>query len=131
MLLSEINLKLIGGLWRGPSDHINLWWLWPSVSDLMFQASTYFIILSIRISSSQSVTVNFTTTVVPYTVVPPPLIRAPLLQLKSDLVRGMVSLEGENLVVFYCLSVSEIWPDNRMAFGRSVLIRGGAIAAEY
>lgn len=97
----------------------------------MFQASTYFTILSIRISSCQSVTVNFTTTFVPYTVVPPPLVREPLLQLKSDLVRGMVSLEGENLVVFYCLSVSEIWPDNRMAFDRSVLIRGGTIAAEY
>jgi len=32
---------------------------------------------------------------------------------------------GGNLVVFYYLSVSEIWPDRRMAFDGSGLIRGG------
>ena len=33
--------------------------------------------------------------------------------LKSGLIRGVASLEGDNLVVFYYLSVSEIWPDKR------------------
>jgi hypothetical protein len=33
--------------------------------------------------------------------------------LKTDLIRGMASLEGDNLVVFYYLSVSENWPDKR------------------
>ena len=33
--------------------------------------------------------------------------------LKSGLIRGMASLEGDNLVVFYYLSVSENWPDKR------------------
>jgi hypothetical protein len=33
--------------------------------------------------------------------------------LKTGLIRGMASLVGDNLVVFYYLSVSEIWPDKR------------------
>jgi hypothetical protein len=33
--------------------------------------------------------------------------------LKTDLIRGMASLEGDNLVIFYYLSVSENWPDKR------------------
>jgi hypothetical protein len=33
--------------------------------------------------------------------------------LKSGLIRSMASLEGDNLVVFYYLSVSENWPDKR------------------
>jgi hypothetical protein len=33
--------------------------------------------------------------------------------LKTGLIRGMASLEWDNLVVFYYLSVSEIWPDKR------------------
>jgi hypothetical protein len=28
---------------------------------------------------------------------------------KKDLIKGVVSLEGDNLVVFYYLSASEIW----------------------
>jgi len=36
-----------------------------------------------------------------------------LLKWKSGLTRGVVSLEGDNLVVFYYLSVHEIWPDKR------------------
>jgi hypothetical protein len=31
--------------------------------------------------------------------------------LKTGLIRGMASLEGDNIVVFYDLSVSENWPD--------------------
>jgi hypothetical protein len=38
-------------------------------------------------------------------------IRPPLLQRKSVLIRGMASLEGNNLLVFYLLCASEIWPD--------------------
>jgi hypothetical protein len=33
--------------------------------------------------------------------------------LKAGLIRGMASLEGDNLVVFYFLGVSENWPDKR------------------
>jgi hypothetical protein len=33
--------------------------------------------------------------------------------LKTGLIRGMASLEGDNLVVFYYHSVSENWPDKR------------------
>jgi hypothetical protein len=33
--------------------------------------------------------------------------------LKTGLIRGMASLEGDNLVVFYYLSVSENWPYKR------------------
>jgi hypothetical protein len=32
---------------------------------------------------------------------------------KSGLIRGVVFLEGTSLVVFFYLSVSEIWPDKR------------------
>ena len=32
---------------------------------------------------------------------------------ETGLIRGMASLEGDNLVVFYYLSVSENWPDKR------------------
>jgi hypothetical protein len=35
----------------------------------------------------------------------------------------MASLKGDDLVVFYYLSASEIWPDERVAF-KSGLIRG-------
>ena len=45
--------------------------------------------------------------------------------LKTGLIRGMASLEGDNLVVFYYLSVSENWSDKRVAFGESGFIRGG------
>ena len=34
----------------------------------------------------------------------------PLLQWKCDPPRGVASLEGDNVVVFYYLSTSEIWP---------------------
>jgi len=38
----------------------------------------------------------------------------------------VISLEGDNLVVFYYYSESEIWPDKRgVAFGRSDIIRRG------
>jgi hypothetical protein len=33
--------------------------------------------------------------------------------LKSGLIREVASLEGDNLVVLYYLSASEIWPDKR------------------
>jgi hypothetical protein len=36
-----------------------------------------------------------------------------LLQWKSGLIREVVSLEGNNLVVFYYLSASEMWADKR------------------
>ena len=36
--------------------------------------------------------------------------------LKSGLIRGVASLEGDNLVVFYYLSESENWPDKRDGF---------------
>jgi hypothetical protein len=45
--------------------------------------------------------------------------------LKTGLIRGVVSLEGYNLVVFYYLSVSENWPDKRVVFGERGFIRGG------
>ena len=32
---------------------------------------------------------------------------------ETGLIRGVASLEGDNLVVFYYLSVSENWPDKR------------------
>jgi hypothetical protein len=35
----------------------------------------------------------------------------------------MASLEGDNLVVFYYLSVSDIWPDKRVTFGENGLIK--------
>jgi len=35
----------------------------------------------------------------------------------------MASLVGDNLVVFYYSSASEIWHDKRVAFGESGLIR--------
>ena len=42
------------------------------------------------------------------------LIRLPFLQWKSGLIiRGVVCLEGNNLVVFYYPSASDIWPDKR------------------
>ena len=34
---------------------------------------------------------------------------------------------GDNLVVFYSLSTSEIWPDKRMVFGGSGLVIGGLL----
>ena len=34
--------------------------------------------------------------------------------LKSGLTRGVSSLEEDNLGAFYYVSVSEIWPDERM-----------------
>jgi hypothetical protein len=37
----------------------------------------------------------------------------------------MASLEGDNLVVFYYLNVSKIWPDKRDSFGGKSLTRGG------
>ena len=41
----------------------------------------------------------------------PPLIKLPILQWESDGMKGMPSLEGDNLLVFHILSASEIWPD--------------------
>ena len=46
---------------------------------------------------------------------------------KSVLVRGVLSLEGDNLVVFYYLSASEICPDKGAAIGESGIIRGGLL----
>jgi len=44
----------------------------------------------------------------------PPLINPTLLHLKDGLIRGLASLDGDNLVVFYYHSVSEIWSDKRV-----------------
>ena len=49
-----------------------------------------------------------------------PLIMPPILQWKMASIRGVASLEGNNLVVFYYLSTFEIWPDNR----RGIITRG-------
>ena len=38
--------------------------------------------------------------------------------MKSDLIRGVVSLEGSSLVVFCYLSASEIWPDKSGGLSR-------------
>ena len=35
----------------------------------------------------------------------------------SGLIAGVASLEGDNYVVFYYLTASEIWPDKRGSFG--------------
>jgi hypothetical protein len=43
---------------------------------------------------------------------------APLVHLKSGLIRGVVSLEGSSLVVFCYLVASEIWPDKRGGLSR-------------
>ena len=40
---------------------------------------------------------------------------------------GGASLEGDNLVVFYYLSASEIWPDKRVVFSGSGFIREGLL----
>jgi len=54
--------------------------------------------------------------------------------LKSDLIKGMLlkkrmlSLEGDNLVVFCYLNASEIWPDNRGGLYMGVaLLEGGLL----
>jgi len=39
----------------------------------------------------------------------------------------VASLQGDNLVLFYYLSASEIWPDKRVACGGSGLTRGGLL----
>ena len=40
----------------------------------------------------------------------PPLIRPHLLKWKSGLIRGVASLKGDKLIVFYYLKAFEIWP---------------------
>jgi len=59
----------------------------------------------------------------------PPLIKPPPSALKKIcfITRGVASLEGDNLVVFYYLGASEIWPDKRVAFGGRGLIRRGLL----
>jgi len=54
---------------------------------------------------------------------------SPPLQWKSGLIRGVASHEGDNLLLFYYLSSSEIWPDkNRgVVFGVRGLIRRGLL----
>ena len=42
-----------------------------------------------------------------------PLIRPPILEWKSNLIRGVTSLEGNSIVICNYLSASEIWPDKR------------------
>ena len=41
--------------------------------------------------------------------------------------RGMAYLEGDNLVAFYYISASELWLDEKGAFGGSDLIRKGLL----
>jgi hypothetical protein len=36
---------------------------------------------------------------------------------ESGLIRGVVSLEGGQIIVFYYFIASEIWPDKWVAFG--------------
>jgi hypothetical protein len=55
----------------------------------------------------------------------PPLIKPPLLQWKSGLIRKVVSLERENVVVFYYCNASEIWPDDRDGFLWEWSYKGG------
>ena len=55
----------------------------------------------------------------------PSFIRPPLLQSICRLMRGVVSLEGDNLVVFYYLSASESWSDKK-----DVLWLEGPVARE-
>ena len=59
-----------------------------------------------------------------------PLRRKPLLEGKSvlkDYRGGGASLEGDNLVVLYYLSASEIWPDKWVVFSGSGFIREGLL----
>ena len=44
--------------------------------------------------------------------------------MKNCYMRGMAFLEGHNLVMFYNLRASEIWPDNRVTSGGSSLMIG-------
>jgi hypothetical protein len=41
---------------------------------------------------------------------------------ECGLIRGMVSLEGYTIVIFYCLKI-DIGPDKRVVFGRSGFVR--------
>jgi hypothetical protein len=43
----------------------------------------------------------------------------------------MVPFEGENLVVFYYISASEIWLNRGVAFGGSGLVRWGLSTVPY
>ena len=47
---------------------------------------------------------------------------------KSGLIQGILSLEGDNLVVVWYLSASEIWPDKRGGGGgykkEALLLKG-------
>jgi hypothetical protein len=40
----------------------------------------------------------------------------------GGLIREIASLVGNNLVVIYYLSASEIWPDKRVAFGKGTTV---------
>ena len=63
-----------------------------------------------------------------------PLVKPSLLQWTNGLIGGVASLEGDNLVVFYQLCASEIWPDNYLrgvAFGESDLVKMVFILAKY
>ena len=46
------------------------------------------------------------------------------------LVIGAVSLEEDNLVVFYYLNATKRWPDKRIDFGSSWLVRGAVSLEE-
>ena len=59
------------------------------------------------------ITVFFITVDPPF---PPPLIRPSILQRKSDLIRLVTSLEGDNLAVFYYFGAFEICSDKGVAF---------------
>ena len=47
--------------------------------------------------------------------------------LKSDLTRGVISLEEDNLVAFYYVSTSEIWPDEK----DSLIKRGNTVLSYF
>jgi hypothetical protein len=51
--------------------------------------------------------------------------------LKNGLIRGVASLEGDNLVDLFYLSADEIWSDKRATFDGSGLISGGTTILLY
>ena len=50
---------------------------------------------------------------------------------EGGFVRGVASLEGDRVVVFYHLCASEIWLDIRVAFGGSGHLREGNTVLSY
>jgi len=51
--------------------------------------------------------------------------------LKSGLIREVASLEGDNLVIFYYLSASDVWPYKRETAVMSYLYSKGYFISNY